>query len=176
MLIWDVERTRSFTEMVNCEVQRAMSGGPPSTWAVFPRGTVVLFPEDAVVDVGIEASKHLRQSSPSTALTLRAYSYKGSWWVYFEESACGANDFCVFPVQAGQDVLDAIREGLERRWLDSLPKASCVSHNFETCDGDESDLREERAPVTLRQSSCSKTGLEQNDTATKQLLSNLFKK
>ncbi len=159
MLTLDVGRTRSFTQMVNCKVQRAMSAGPPSTWAVFPRGTVVLFPEDAVVDVGIEASKHLRQSSPSTALTLRAYSYRGSWWVYFEESACGANDLCVFPVQAGQDVLDAIREGLERRWLDSFPKASWVSHNFETCDGDESDLREERAPAlskTTLQQICSK--------------------
>ena len=151
MLTLDIGSARSFTERVNCQVERAMSGGPPSTWAVFPRGTVVLFPED-VVDVGIEASKHLRQNSPSTALTLRAYSHKGLWWVYFEESACGANVFCVFPIHKGDDVLYAIREGLERRWLDSLPQASCVSHNFETCDGDESDLREERAPVTLRQS------------------------
>ncbi len=161
MPILDNERTKSFTQMVNCKVRRAMSDGPPSTWAVFPRGTVCLFPTSFLVvsDVGIEASKHLRQNCPSTALTLRAYSYRGSWWVYFEESACGANVFCVFPVQASQDVFEAIREAIDRRLLDSFPKASCVSHNFETCDGDESDLREERAPAlskTTLQQICSK--------------------
>ena len=133
MLALDSERSKTFATTVNREVQRAMSGGPPSMWAVFPRGTVCLFPVDAgvgVSDVAVEAQRHLEKKSTSSALNVRAYSHNGWWWISFEESVCGANVFCVIPVQEDQDILDAVRVGLYLRLLDSGLKVSGTSNNF----------------------------------------------
>ena len=145
MLTLDVGRTRSFTERVNCEVQRAMSGGPPSTWAVFPRGTVVLFPEDAVFTIDcVDAESILLQRV--LVGVLRRERLRGK---RFLRIPCSSRS------RRTRRHTRRVRETLAGFLAQGIVRFSQLRHSV----------------LTLRQD-----GLEQKDTATKQLLSNLFKK
>ena len=120
-------------QLVNRHVEAAMYGGPPARWAVFPHGTVVLFPADAVSDVSVafEAQRHLRRKSTNAELNTCPVFNPTIWWVFFETIADGPAVFGMyFPRKDDEDARYVALSQLRARVLDSSCDVACTSCNI----------------------------------------------